>query len=84
MTLPAPSSSAARRAFANISGVMSMPVTEPSGPIICAATSESIPAPQPMSSTRSPACSEPSENGLATPANDSAAVSGTRASSAGG
>jgi hypothetical protein len=38
----------------NISGVMSIPVTRPSSPTIWAAMSESVPAPAPRSSTRSP------------------------------
>jgi hypothetical protein len=44
-TFAAPISAAAARAFVNISGVMSMPVTWPCSPTICAATSESGPAP---------------------------------------
>lgn len=62
---------------------MSTPVTVPSTPTICAATSESVPAPEPMSSTAAPRSIGPSENGLATPANDSVADSGTFASSSG-
>src|SRR5215831_16652229 len=62
-------------ALASICGVMSMPMTLPSLPTIWAATSESVPAPEPRSSTRSPGASRPSENGLAMPAKDSAAPS---------
>ena len=74
-TLSAPIAAAETRAFSSISEVMSIPVTLPSGPTIWAATSESVPAPEPRSSTRSPGTSRPSENGFATPANDSAALS---------
>jgi hypothetical protein len=76
--------SALARALASICGVMSMPVTCPAEPTICAAISESVPAPEPRSSTRSPGRSRPSANGFATPAKDSAALSGTFASRSGG
>src|SRR6266566_4471628 len=62
-TFAAPISAAAVRAFVSISGVMSIPVTWPCSPTICAATSESVPAPEPMSSTRSPGASRPIATG---------------------
>ena len=64
-----------------ISAVMSTPNTLPRSPTWPAAMKESNPAPEPTSTTRSPAASRRREKGLPTPAKDSTAGSG-RASTA--
>ena len=55
---------------------MSMPMTSPSGPTIFAAMRESMPAPQPTSTIRSPGANAPRLNGFPVPANDSMGPSG--------
>ena len=72
------------RARASIAGVMSTPMTRPDGPVICAAMSRSVPAPQPRSSTTAPGSMPPSVQWFATPAKLSTVASGTRASSGSG
>jgi len=57
---------------------MSTPMTWPAGPAWIAATKESRPAPDPTSTIRSPMGRVRSENGFATPANDSTARSRQR------
>ena len=51
------------RALANISGVMSTPMTHPVGPTSLPAMSASVPDPEPQSTTRSPATILPRANG---------------------
>ena len=75
-TFPSPGSLAAWRAISSIAGVMSTPTTAPSGPTARAAMSASIPAPDPMSTTRSPGAGSPQWNGFETPAKEATACSG--------
>jgi hypothetical protein len=82
-TLPRPSWSASRRLRSSISRVMSTPITRPAGPTHTAARKESMPAPEPRSTTRSPGWGWSQWKGLATPANTSQAASGRRSSAAG-
>ena len=56
------------RARSSIAAVMSTPIARPSGPVICAAISRSVPAPQPRSSTTCPGSMRPSVQWFATPA----------------
>ena len=63
---------------------MSTPMTRPAGPVIWAAISRSVPAPQPRSSTTAPGSMRPSVQWLATPAKLSTVASGTRESSGSG
>ena len=74
-TLSRPMAPAVARDFASISSVISMPTTWPFGPTWPAAMKQS--KPPPASTTRSPASSVRVENGLATPAKDSTAASGS-------
>ena len=76
------SAAAAAHAFASISGVMSIRVTLPFGPTSCAATSESLASARAEIEDELARLGAPGENRLATPANDCAALSATRASSA--
>jgi hypothetical protein len=62
---------------------MSIPVTWPVFADHLRGDERVGPAPEPRSSTRSPGAIRPSCHGLATPANEPTAVSGTFASSAG-
>jgi hypothetical protein len=48
-TLPNPAARADQRAFSAFASVMSMPMARPRGPTLLAASSRSMPAPQPMS-----------------------------------
>ena len=74
-----PAAAALRAALASIAGVMSTPSTRPVDPTMRAAIRLSKPAPQPMSSARSPGASGPNSNGLPVPANDSTAPAGSAA-----
>src|SRR5829696_2796795 len=61
-------------------GVMSTPITRPSGAIFLAAIRLSIPAPEPKSTTLSPGRSSPRLKGLPVPAKDSMEGSGMSSS----
>ncbi len=80
-TFARPMAAALSRARCNIAAVMSTPMTRPAWPAICAATSRSVPAPHPRSTTVSPGAMRPSENGSATPTKLSTLASGIPESS---
>ncbi len=82
-TLVTPASRAFRRARSTISGVMSIPITLPVAPTFSAAMKQSIPAPEPMSSTTCPGRTASNARGLPQPKECSAASPGRWASSSG-
>src|SRR5260370_1296234 len=69
--------SAIERLRSTISGVMSTPITRPAVPTQSAASRESMPPPDPRSTTFSPGFGPPQKKGLPTPANASHASSGS-------
>ena len=67
-TLATPRAAWFLRASSSISGVMSSPVTRPASPTCCAARKQSMPPPEPRSSTLSPGWSPARAVGLPHPA----------------
>jgi hypothetical protein len=80
-TFARPAAAMFSRALAIISSVMSTPMTRPAGPTLRAASSRSMPAPEPRSRTTCPGLTSENASGLPQPKEFTTVSGGSAASS---